>query len=462
MIAPLNENLQRKIKKNIYGKTQTIKAIFPPGCGATALLEVQFILDNLWYPHTVERTLHSSPKVTLLPNEIRITNIHMFSVVELMIRSLCLTDIQLIIFEGKTVGKHSFEKKCRELNWDYFLNPEMSLKIKVNSVASKAFHETALKESLSEILTNYISHVVSGEDTQETTTLYANLFKDRLTLSISLAGEKLYKRGYRGILSTSAPLREDIAACCIQKSLQFANQINNDFSLQSIVIPFSGTGTFAFEYLLLSAQFAPGLIGRTYALTNMPLFRQENFQFLLKKAREHCKFHANIGTPSDNQSCDDLHFYCIDHADLAINAFSENLTLFKTIVTQNNFLFPQELFYSEQSQTPFYKEDFLKIDIATWFTQNKSTGNIFLPLNPPYGIRLAKNSNSLSLYRDIAHKVNELSTFVKNENKNVLGFILCPTQETWSIFCKSLTYLKIETYHISQGGIDIRVCQFFI
>ena len=96
------------------------------------------------------------------------------------------------------------------------------------------------------------------------------------------------------------------------------------------------------------------------------------------------------------------------------------------------------------------------------FTKINFIGNLFIPLNPPYGIRIGSNSDSNSLYKNIACKLNELSKITNKENANILGFILCPNEETWSVFCRNLLYKESETFHFTQGGIDIRVCLFYI
>ena len=94
MITPdKNDNHLRKMKKNIYGKPQVVKVIFPPGLGNIALDEVQSILGTLW----LEQKYVS--QCTLLKNEIRIEPIHLFAATELLIRNQCLTDIRLIIFQ---------------------------------------------------------------------------------------------------------------------------------------------------------------------------------------------------------------------------------------------------------------------------------------------------------------------------------------------------------------------------
>jgi putative N6-adenine-specific DNA methylase len=432
MQPELTENLEKKIKKNIYGKPQAIKVISPPGLGETALDEIQSILSSLWFPQKYISEL------SILKNAIRIDNIHLFAVTELLMRSQCLSDIRLIIFEGKTSGKFAFEKKCREVNWNFYLNKSMTLKIKVDSVASRAFHETGLKEIITDIIQDQVHAVVTGENTHETTCIYADLYKDRLSLSISLAGDPLYKRGYRGTLSASAPLREDAAACCIRKSFKFAKKINANFIPDRVLIPFSGTGTFAFEYLQSCFNFAPVLFAREYALQAMPLFRPENFNFLLKKAKENCVFPA-------------VRIECIDTSESANLALRENIGSFRAAMVRNGFSFVDELFSVSLN-------DFIKID----GDRSAAFGNVFIPLNPPYGMRLGKNADSVVLYKNIAGKINEISKILKAERKSLLGFVLCPNEEVWSAFCRNLSHAEIETYHFTQGGLDIRVCQFFV
>ena len=435
------DNLEKKIKKNIYGKLQTVIVTFPAGLSDIALKEIETILKNPWFAQPF------SGDIYLLKNEIFIKNIRMHAVIELLMRNQCLSDIRLIIFQGKAIGKEAFEKKCRSIHWNFFINKKMSLKIKVDSVASKAFHETALKEIISEIIKHDVIEVMSGENTNETTCLYAYLHKDRLTMSISLAGNPLYKRGYRGVLSASAPLREDAASACIQKSLEFAHKFNINFIPESIIIPFSGTGTFAFEYIQSYLNFSPVLFGREYALQKMPLFKPENFNFLVKKAKEKALFNS----PNLNSIC----FYCIDNSNNANSAFIENTNLFRNALSKHNFEFSDNL-------VPL-STNFIEMDVSTVISsQNKNIGHVFLPLNPPYGIRLGKNTDSITLYKNIAHKINEISKITREEQKNLLGFILCPNEETWVAFYKNLVGAKTETYHFTQGGIDIRVCQFFI
>lgn len=408
--------------KKMLQQPQAIKVIYPPGFSAVALSETKTILDHLWVAKTFKGEILS------LKTEIRIQRIYFFAITELLLRSKCISDIRLIVYRGKAVGKKAFEKACHEVSWSSYVNKSMSLKIKVNSVGSQAFHEGALRDMLDAIVQPYVAEVVSGDDSNETTCLYADLYKDKLILSISLAGYPLYKRGYREMLSASAPLREDFAACCIQKALDFAKKINPLFSPNKIIIPFSGTGTFAFEYLLNRFHIPPICFEREYAIQQMPFFKKEYFNQIKQKAMEYC-----ILNPLDIE--------CIDNSLSATEALTNNVKRFNEKLLRHGF---------SAVDLTLDKVDFFEKSIAT------NVGDIFMMLNPPYGVRLAKNLDTPHLYKKIAKKINEIT------DANVLGFILCPSEEAWSAFCNTIKTSKIETYHFTQGGLDIRVCQFYM
>ena len=437
MTPLIDKNLAKNIKKNIYGKAQIAKIIFPPGFGTLALEEAKAILGNLWFAKKF------TGKLYLLKNEIQIRPVYLFAIIELLMRNHCFSDVRLTIFKEIVIGKKAFEKKARAIPWDRYINKTMSLKIKVNSVSSAAFHETGLKEILTDILKPYVNELVSGENSNETTCLYAELYKDKLTISISLAGQALYKRGYRGTLTASAPLREDAAACCIRKALLFSKKYNPDFSPDTVLIPFSGTGTFAFEYCQTYFQLIPALLERFYAFQKMPFFRESHFNFLIQKAKDYALLSHS---QSDKNP---IRLVCIDNASHANTALKENITSFKNLAKKIDFILPD---------IATLQADFFKINL------DEFSGPIFMPLNPPYGIRLGNSSHStpLILYKKIAEKINALAFMTKKNQRAILGFILCPTEETWSVFISTLRQSKIETYHFTQGGLDIRVCQFFI
>jgi 23S rRNA G2445 N2-methylase RlmL len=431
-MKPQESQIEKKIKRYIYGTPQLAIAKFPSGLGQVAKDEIDSILTNAWFPSKFPA------ESELIENEIQLKNIHVSSLTELLMRSTCLEDLRLVIFAGKTSGKKEFDKKCRKINWEFYLDKKMIVKIRVDSVASHAFHESGLKEILAEILSDHEIQIVSGVEASKTTILYVDLCKDYLKISISLAGEALYKRGYRTQLSASAPLREDAAACFIQKAFQFAQLHSKNFFTEKLFIPFSGTGTFAFEYLIYFLKIPPVLFERKYALQEMPLFRKENFNFLKKKSRE-------IHVKPEN-----LQLICVDSSENANTALQANISKFSQCIDlkMKDFIINLPV-------------DFIKNDVTSYFKESEAN-NIFIPMNPPYGVRLNKDADIVSFYKNIAVKMNEIAKVIKEKKKHVLGFILCPSEESWRSFCKNLANAKTEAYHFNQGGLDIRVCQFYI
>lgn len=431
-IMTISDQIEKKIKRAIYGQPQSILIQFPAGLSSVAQQEAKYILNHLWFQNKF------TSEITVLKNALRIDQIHMFAIVELLMRGLCFTDIRLILCEGKVANMSAFENKCHDIPWDFYMSPTMSIKIKVDIGASPALHEGAMKEIVTHCIEDKIKIVVAGEDANETTLINVDVYKYHLVMSISLAGEPLYKRGYRSVLSHSAPLREDIAAACLQKLLQFSQ-----FSGDSLLVPFSGTGTFLFEYWMMCYRFSPVLFERKYAIQMMPLFRSDHFNYLLKKAREYC----SIEKLAPNN------FLCIDNAESANNALLNNIENFKLAVERNQFVWNG----GDGSQW-LLSDNFLRIDVAT-VVENLS-GNIYMPINPPYGIRFGKSNDTVLLYKQIAQQINVFSDLIKKRKTQITGFILCPSEETWSSFSMALTGATIDTYHLTQGGLDVRVAQF--
>lgn len=425
------EKLFRKIKQHLYAQPQTIQCVFPSGFSTTAFNEINAILKTLWLAQKYES------EIILADNEIHVKNIHLFAIIELLLRSQCLTDIRLVIVKSKVATKAAFAKKCEAIQWTYFLNKDMTIKIKVDSVASQLFHETSLKEILAGVVQPYVKNIVTGDNTKETTMLYVELNKNKLEVSISLAGDPLYKRGYK-VLTATAPLREDIAACCIQRFIHFASLANVDPNI--MLVPFSGTGTFVFEYLLYTLHIAPFRLGRYYAFQKMPLFRNEHFEYLKKKAQTH-------------ESLKLSSIIAIDKSPVAMDALVKNIESFVTLLSDPSLL--------KENMLSMYTENFLEKNPLDYLLKNEDA-DIFIPMNPPYGLRLNKTEDTVTSYKKIARKINDIAKLMKPVQKSIYGFILCPNEKTWSIFRKELAYSKEETYHFLQGGLDIRVCQFYI
>ena len=83
-----------------------------------------------------------------------------------------------------------------------------------------------------------------------------------------------------------------------------------------------------------------------------------------------------------------------------------------------------------------------------------------LPLHPPYGLRLAKETDIETLYTRLGEAVGGWALEATHGGGALTGFCLCPSEALWSGFLKGLEGLNVDTSHVSQGGLDIRLCAF--
>jgi 23S rRNA G2445 N2-methylase RlmL len=82
-------------------------------------------------------------------------------------------------------------------------------------------------------------------------------------------------------------------------------------------------------------------------------------------------------------------------------------------------------------------------------------GLTVLPLHPPYGLRLSE-ADPVGLYRDLGQQVRQWGL-----ETPLVGFCLCPSEETWRAFRAGLSSgMRLETSHLTQGGLDVRWCGF--
>lgn len=100
--------------------------------------------------------------------------------------------------------------------------------------------------------------------------VFARMENDRLTLSISVAGLPLHRRGYR-LATGKAPLREDLARALLVLA-------GWDPSTP-LVDPFCGAGTIVIEAARMARRIPPGW-ARSFHLERSPTFDRDRFERL--------------------------------------------------------------------------------------------------------------------------------------------------------------------------------------
>jgi putative N6-adenine-specific DNA methylase len=257
-----------------------------------------------------------------------------------------------------------------------------------------------------------------------------------------MAGDPLFKRGYKDVLSgAKAPLAEHLAAACFKWALdEIGPKLRKDLLSGTcpILVPFAGTGTLGFEGVCQLLNIAPGCFRQTYSFESFSFHPAKTLDVIRKRIRLSY-------TPANLR----LRFGDMDPA--ACKVLDKNIAGFEPRLSQ--LMAPSKDSYSSQ----------LALDMTNQvnnFLTNpgalaSDSEQIFLALNPPYGDRLAKKSGGQSIYKRLGCVIHDLS-----KRHGVFGFVLCGDEASWRIFLSAIRPLKNKTRHFTHGGIDVRLVVF--
>jgi putative N6-adenine-specific DNA methylase len=203
--------------------------------------------------------------------------------------------VRLASFHVRALGE--LERRAGELEWERFMAPGRSVRLRVTCRKSRLYHTGAVAERIANALTARIGALtdsatigiavgVRGEregappddddvDDDENQLVVVRIFHDRCTVSIDSSGALLHRRGYR-LANAKAPLRETLAA-----ALLLASEWDPRAPLLD---PMCGSGTIAIEGALLARRIPPGL-RRSFAFVGWPIFEPELWESVLEGAR---------------------------------------------------------------------------------------------------------------------------------------------------------------------------------
>ena len=266
--------------------------------------------------------------------------------------------------------------------------------------------------------------------------------KNRTQVFVSMAGDPLFKRGYKAVLSgASAPLAEHLAAACFSWALdEIGSELRKDLISGAcpILVPFAGTGTLGFEGMCQLLNVVPGCFRATYSF--------ESFSFHPAKTLDVIRMRIRASyTPSNLK----LRFGDTDPA--VCKVLDKNISGFEA-----------RLIELTASPKDLNSRD-VALDVTNQvnnFLTNPSglacdSKEVFLALNPPYGDRLAKKTGGQTIYKSLGRVIHDLS-----KTRSVFGFVLCGDESSWRIFLSSIRPLKNKTRHFTHGGIDVRLVIF--
>ncbi len=265
--------------------------------------------------------------------------------------------------------------------------------------------------------------------------------KNRTRILVSMGGEPLYKRHYKKMLSGAiAPLPEHHASACFlwsatKMSTGLLDRIASGETM--VAVPFAGTGTTGFEACCRALSVSPSVTRANYGCEDFAFHPVATMASIRKRLIAAVKREGAPQLVFGDNSQDVLNVF---------NSEAQNFTLATGLtvhiaVENNDFLDnPEALFRNARGA-------------------NMAGRSVFLPLNPPYGMRLSKQTGGVSIYERLGLALARLA-----KSLDLCGYVICPDEETWSILLKKMSnvssHLKCQTRHFTHGGHDTRLVAF--
>src|SRR5208283_1019399 len=273
--------------------------------------------------------------------------------------------LRLDSFEARDFGQ--LFDRTQALPWENWIAVEAEFPVTGRSVKSQLSSVPACQKIVKKAIVERLKSVHGVEWFTETGPKYSvevALLDDQAMLTIDSSGPGLHKRGYRP-LTGKAPLKETLAAAMILLSVWRRQR--------PLVDPFCGSGTIPIEAALIGRHMAPGL-GRTFAAETWPRVPASLWEAARQQARQSARPDLPariIGTDFDDGALGLARF----HAEKAGVA--------------GDIHFQQKTFAELSSKRPY--------------------GCVIC--NPPYGERLGRSADALSLHRAMPDVFRRLKTW---------------------------------------------------
>ena len=295
----MTSSLEKRIKRNVSGRTRDFFAITPPGLENLCRMELMRLPSFGGETAEVSGGVEFSGKLY----DGYLANLHLRTATRILMRI-------------ETVSASHFtqlSKKAAEIPWELYLRPDAVPLIRVSTHHCRLYHKDAVSAIFTESVRNRLLQYAGDPQAQDMPVIQQRLFirgmDDRFSVSIDSSGDLLYKRGIKTLAGT-APVRETLAAAI----LMLAGYSGNE----ALVNPMCGSGTFAVEGALMARNIPPGW-NRSFAFMGWPGFRPAQWHHLRNAAEN--RFISGplppvIAFDSASAACDSLVRLAASHAAL--------------------------------------------------------------------------------------------------------------------------------------------------
>lgn len=405
-----------------------------PGWVDLTLLEAQAILASPLQPYKFTPRLEDEGGVVI------VSDCDYRQALELVTRLTTAHDIEWVLHSGRLGSRSEWPMFLQKSGVTDVFAAETLRALKVSATVVHSVVGTAKDVKIAaaklwdlpDVMTDNESDLELSEYPQR---IRIDSTKNRTRILVSMAGSPLYKRGYKapGGIAT-APLPEHHASACYLWTVSALRlPISEgicDGEIQ-MAVPFAGTGTTGFESACRAIGFAPGISRGHYGCEDFlfhPGATMKTIRSRLQKlTKQYGEFQIQFGD-INTDACAALKLQAqsfLDHTNIKV----------RTLVSES---------------------DFLSGPITMFESQQISQKKIFLPLNPPYGQRLAKHSGGESIYARLGKSLARLNSL----SSGVCGYVICPDELSWQVLLRELKGFEFQSRHFTHGGNDTRLVAF--
>lgn len=297
-------------------------------------------------------------------------------------------------------------KNVKKIKWEQFLSPKSTFAVVANVSNSSITHSKFAAYRVKDAVVDYFSDRagkrpnVDTEDPDLIINLHVN--NDLADISIDASGGALHRRGYREETVT-APMQETVAAAMIRFSGWDGTVKLHD--------PMCGSGTILCEALMKCSGIPAGIFRKKFGFRNLPDYSESLWNSVKERADS-----GITETPEGLISGGDI-------SDRAVDAAKTNL---------------MGLHYGNRITVS--KQDF------------KTAGSfrdMVIMSNPPYGIRMGKETDLKRFYKD-------LGDFLKLKCKGSTAYIYFGDP----LFIPSVKLKPSWKKELRLGGLDGRLVKY--
>ncbi|MBI2566246.1 MAG: hypothetical protein HYV63_04345 [Candidatus Schekmanbacteria bacterium] len=436
------DRLSRRLRVQVAGKPQRGIAVPAPGFAAEALQELGRI--QLRSDDVEQRTRVA---LALERGRVHLEGIRFSDLCRLTMATRLACDVLWVLLSARARGYSAFQRQLAEVPLDLAFPEGAAIRIKPISTASVAFHERRLGELVElEIRRRGYRPAESGDE--EPFPLSVEIFENRLTVAASLAGEPLYRRGYRAELRATAPLREDIAAGVVERTMSFARVRRPDYFPRTVINPFAGSGTLALEAAAAVLDIPPCVFARRFACEQLSGAQGKGVRFARRRLLEDA---AERLAPAAS-----VHLIALDIDGDALSAFENSARLFSRALRDR-------IAPGVEVKVVTRAADCLRESWVAAGDSGGGDGDALILANPPYGRRLHCGSDLAELFQRVGRAAMlEVERWRGYRDGTIAGAILCPNESSWRAARGAFdaSDMAITTSHFTHGGLDMRLLCF--